>query len=113
MIGRAGGSGDDGGEGCRGEGGKRSGVGELEGRRTGCVRNGGGWGDRGSGECYWERGGERCGGVKRSGGREYADGVTRSAEREWSRWFNVNSDALLSTPQCIVRDEYTERESGA
>ncbi len=53
-------------------------------------------------------------GVQRDGRGEDADGVTGSGRGEGRSWrLNVYYHALLASPECIVRDENTERESGA
>ncbi len=87
------------------------GVGRGGGGGVRGEEDGGAGSDRdegGRGELGVERGG-----VQRSGGGEDADGVTGSGKGGGRSWLlDVYNHALLASPQCIVRDEYTERESG-
>lgn len=58
-----------------------------------------------------ERSGASDGG-EWSGGREDADGVEGSGGSGEPWLLNVHYHAVFATARCIVRDEYTERESG-
>ena len=62
-------------------------------------------------ECGGEWGDGECGG-EWDGGSEDADGVEWGGVRWWPWLLDVYKHALLAPPQCIVRDEYTEGESG-
>lgn len=110
---RGGGNGGEG-SGCVGDSGDSvgglRGEGEWEGKRG---RDGGELIDREGGRGGVERSGVKRRGQQWGGGREDADGVAGSIDGGGSWRLNVNSYTFFTSTQRIVRDEYTERESGA